>query len=384
MIGKCTLVFALLAVTGLRAQIPSLGFCPDYLPMSDFDMERFLGKWYEAERYFTFTDVVSRCVVTDYAKAPSGRIYVSNEVTNRLTGVRRVINGNLQLVGKGDEGKLVVKYATTPIPMESTLMVLDTDYDNFAVVWSCSGFGPVHAENAWLMTRERLPNGEILQRAYGVLDKFKISRTFFVKTDQEGCAVAASEINAGNGIIATSTIPEATGSDQRDENTRSSGIVKIDEKSQTFADYIANSELNIENEEKAERIIVKKDEVKATPVEDKVEKIKKNVQADAEPAKAETPADEKLEPLVKKQSEIVEIPAEPIKPAEEKVISPNVIENALATEKVKPEPVVETEKVDVITASVVKEDAPKTVAEVVITRAEEKPAGTVQENIVKS
>lgn len=71
-------------VVASRAQIPSLGFCPEYLPMADFDMERFLGKWYEAERYFQFSEVAARCVVTDYARAASGKIYVSNEVTNRL------------------------------------------------------------------------------------------------------------------------------------------------------------------------------------------------------------------------------------------------------------------------------------------------------------
>jgi hypothetical protein len=65
------------------------------------------------------------------------------------------------------------------------------------------------------MTRERLPPGTVLQRAYGVLDKFKISRTFFVKTDQEGCAIAASDINAANGIASTSTVVEASGTEQK-------------------------------------------------------------------------------------------------------------------------------------------------------------------------
>lgn len=37
------------------------------------------------------------------------------------------------------------------------------------------------------MTRERLAPGTVLQQAYGILDKYKISRTFFVKTDQSDC-----------------------------------------------------------------------------------------------------------------------------------------------------------------------------------------------------
>lgn len=81
----CAKVYILLALASIAAaQIPGFGFCPDYLPMADFDIDRFLGKWYENERYFTFSDVASRCIVTDYARAPSGKIYVSNEVTNRM------------------------------------------------------------------------------------------------------------------------------------------------------------------------------------------------------------------------------------------------------------------------------------------------------------
>ncbi|KAJ8923850.1 hypothetical protein NQ315_010432 [Exocentrus adspersus] len=209
-------VFLVLTVLALgKAQIPSLGFCPEYFPMANFDIERFLGKWYESERYFQFSEVASRCVVTDYARGPSGKIYVSNEITNRLTGVKRVIGGHLELAGKHGEGKLNVKYTTTPISTETTLTVLDTDYDSYAVIWSCSGFGPIHTQSVWLMTRDRIPPGPVLQTAYGVLDQHKISRTFFVKTDQEGCALAASDINAINGITPISTVAEATGYEQK-------------------------------------------------------------------------------------------------------------------------------------------------------------------------
>ncbi|XP_065165519.1 apolipoprotein D-like [Atheta coriaria] len=266
------MIFLLVAVSTLvavHAQIPNVGWCPEYLPMTDFDMNRFLGKWYEAERYFTFSEIVSRCVVTDYAKSASGRIFVSNEVTNRLTGVKRVINGNMEVLGKGDEGRIHVKYATTPIPTETTLTILDTDYDNFAVVWSCNGFGPVHTENAWLMTRERLPSHQTLQKGYGILDKFKISRTFFVKTDQAGCFLAASDINASNGITAQSTIPEHSGSPQTQENDEELRTSGVKEETET------KPEIPKENEEKKpeiteikpENIKVEKEEVQKTKEE---------------------------------------------------------------------------------------------------------------------
>lgn len=65
------------------------------------------------------------------------------------------------------------------------------------------------------MTRSRIPPGPVMQEAYGILDKYKIRRTFFVRTDQEGCALAASDINAANGITAESTVAEATGAEQK-------------------------------------------------------------------------------------------------------------------------------------------------------------------------
>jgi apolipoprotein D and lipocalin family protein len=82
------------------------------------------------------------------------------------TGIKRVLEGEIRKApSKAEEGKLHVKYTTVPlIPLETQYNVLETDYDNYAVLWSCSGVGPVHTQNAWIMTRQRLAPGEILQK----------------------------------------------------------------------------------------------------------------------------------------------------------------------------------------------------------------------------
>lgn len=46
------------------------------------------------------------------------------------------------------------------------------------------------------MTRERIPRGEILQAAYGVLDKYKMNRSFFVKTEQTDCETLPPPLEA--------------------------------------------------------------------------------------------------------------------------------------------------------------------------------------------
>ena len=78
------LTFSLVILAQAFAQIPNFGRCPSYEPMVGFDRERFLGTWYEAERYFTVTELASRCIAANYERRSDGKIYVSNEITNRL------------------------------------------------------------------------------------------------------------------------------------------------------------------------------------------------------------------------------------------------------------------------------------------------------------
>lgn len=111
--------------------------------------------------------------------------------------MKRIISGKLTLTGKGGEGRFNVKYQTFPLSYDASLVVLDTDYKNYAVIWSCSNIGPIgHTESSWLMARERIPRGEVLQAAYGVLDKYKMNRSFFVKTEQTDCETLAPPVEA--------------------------------------------------------------------------------------------------------------------------------------------------------------------------------------------
>lgn len=81
---KILLVIGIVKLLTVSAQIPSFGRCPELDAMPDFDKNRFLGTWYETERYFTVTEVVSKCISADYEKRADGNIYVKNHYTNRM------------------------------------------------------------------------------------------------------------------------------------------------------------------------------------------------------------------------------------------------------------------------------------------------------------
>ncbi|PSN35678.1 hypothetical protein C0J52_21765 [Blattella germanica] len=172
------------------AQNP-LGGCPEKnVPMPDFDLSRYLGVWYESERSFTVLEAGNRCVRSNYTQTADGKVHVENEATNRLTSIKRVLEGEMKMAGKATEGKINIKYSV-PLPLEATYHVLKTDYESYSVIWYCLSLGLLNAQYAWIMTRERQPPGPVLQSAYGVLDEFDIPRTFFLKTDQKDCDITA-------------------------------------------------------------------------------------------------------------------------------------------------------------------------------------------------
>ncbi|KAG8227697.1 hypothetical protein J437_LFUL005398 [Ladona fulva] len=184
----------------------------------------YLGKWYEAERYFALFELGGKCVVANYSDNGEGIYGIVNRQISSLTGIKSSIEGEARVVGRSDESKLSVRFPSLPalwmhhtenyttrysiseklsinqsvifffhairiVPFDAPYWILDTDYDNYAVVWSCTDFGLFNTRNAWILTREKHPSLEVMQKAYAVLDKSGVSRAFFIRTDQRNCPV---------------------------------------------------------------------------------------------------------------------------------------------------------------------------------------------------
>jgi apolipoprotein D and lipocalin family protein len=78
------IAFVVFMALCVSAQIPSFGRCPEYDAKPAFDKERFLGTWYEVERYFTVTEIVSKCIKAVYERRADDQVYVKNYYTNRM------------------------------------------------------------------------------------------------------------------------------------------------------------------------------------------------------------------------------------------------------------------------------------------------------------
>lgn len=86
---------------GIKAQVPFFGPCPDVKTMNNFDLTKvknqayqlwkfhmifhqYLGKWYEAERYFALFEFGGKCVTANYNFDNNGAVYIQNQQISAL------------------------------------------------------------------------------------------------------------------------------------------------------------------------------------------------------------------------------------------------------------------------------------------------------------
>uniref|UniRef100_A0A1Q3FS12 Apolipoprotein D n=1 Tax=Culex tarsalis TaxID=7177 RepID=A0A1Q3FS12_CULTA len=157
-----TILLATVATT-CRAQIVSFGRCAVPSVVQDFDVAAYLGKWYEIERYEQVFQRNGECVTATYTLNEDGSVRVENAMLVPPSGKFDVDIGRAVLSFPDEEplqAKLNVSFGGMP-PIASNYWVLDTDYENFAFVFSCFSVGNfLKADNYWLLSRtqELLPD----------------------------------------------------------------------------------------------------------------------------------------------------------------------------------------------------------------------------------
>jgi hypothetical protein len=96
-------------------QIPGFGRCPDYPVVSNFEPAKYLGKWYEVEKYFTIFELGGTCITATYTDLGNGTIGVFNAMTEMLSRKRRTISGTAVLDNPSDrQAKLLVEFPSVP------------------------------------------------------------------------------------------------------------------------------------------------------------------------------------------------------------------------------------------------------------------------------
>ncbi|XP_014355661.2 bilin-binding protein-like [Papilio machaon] len=148
----CYILFALIAVVSASSNVIYEGPCPHVKPQQNFDFASYQGTWYEIARYPNAGEEGARgkCTIAEYLIHGYGTGRVKN--SHVIDGVRSFIEGDLTLVGPA---RIRLTYTFDGLSKDSYLTVLDTDYTNYAIGYSCKYFpdGNNHQVFSWIKSR---------------------------------------------------------------------------------------------------------------------------------------------------------------------------------------------------------------------------------------
>ena len=169
-------------IAGVAAQDPNLfglefGFCPKKpVPVGNFEPTRYQGTWYEVKRdKYLWYEKDTNCVTATYffnTQNPLYPVSVNNQsydykkdiVTNTLLD-----NGDAYARAKFDEdGNGNVKFWWYP---EGNYQVIDTDYNNYAIVYGCDDWFFSYTREVWLLSRTPRLDQRYVDYAMSVIEK---------------------------------------------------------------------------------------------------------------------------------------------------------------------------------------------------------------------
>lgn len=143
----CVLAAALVACTGLPNRVE---------PVTGFELDRYLGTWYEIARLdHSFERGLSR-VTADYSRLEDGGVRVVNRGWNADEGKWEEAEGRAYFVETPDLAHLKVSFFG---PFYSTYAVFGLDRDNYQYAW-VSGH---NNDYLWLLAREPQVSEELLE-----------------------------------------------------------------------------------------------------------------------------------------------------------------------------------------------------------------------------
>jgi len=153
--------------------------CPTYAGKADFDLDKYVGKWYEIERYPNWWEQGS-CNDAVYALKDGGFDITNSEI--RDGSLREVTMEGAHNPSSTALSSLRIRKKPWP-----WMQYLDTDYDSYTVVYSCSYYVITRFEFLWIMSRERTMSDETLQSIHTHLEGMGIKTAPLIKTDNSGC-----------------------------------------------------------------------------------------------------------------------------------------------------------------------------------------------------
>ncbi|XP_041924592.1 apolipoprotein D-like [Alosa sapidissima] len=171
-------------IVSVNGQTFHLGSCPTPPVQQNFDVGKYLGRWYEIAKLPAVFEK-GKCHQATYSLLKKG--------------VVKVVNAELLHDGKVNsiEGQATVTNLAQPAKLDVTLFkgiadapywVISTDYTSYSVVYSCKDvFGLLYVDFAWILARSRSLPANTVSQLRGDLESHGVSLSGMTSSDQVGC-----------------------------------------------------------------------------------------------------------------------------------------------------------------------------------------------------
>jgi len=166
-----------------NAQVTKFGGCPVVPTQDHLDISKYLGLWYEIERFPAIFEG-DFCTTANYTLKANGKInvdnrYIEDGVVHNVVGEASVRDVTV------DESTLDVIFNNGPA---GDYRVIDTDYVNYSLIFSCKSVASViNIEFAWILTRVPQPDPALITRLKNELAGYKVDVSKFQATNHTGC-----------------------------------------------------------------------------------------------------------------------------------------------------------------------------------------------------